>query len=101
MNHVLTERRGDISFVAEGHSWWLNYRHYWFIALIHHLNLDVGKLNAHHKTGRTISTNVPRNIHDHDKWDFYSIGRYDGSSTADWELTVIKYGVTTAAVAGE
>jgi hypothetical protein len=63
------------------------------------LNLDIGNTNANHKIGRAILT--AGNIHNADKLDFLSIGRWDGSSTADWQFSGIKYGVITAAAAGE
>ena len=63
------------------------------------LNLDIGNTNANHKIGRAILT--AGNIHNADKLDFLSIGRWDGSSTADWQFTGIKYGVINGAAAGE
>jgi len=65
------------------------------------LTLDIGSTNGNHNIGRAILTTDALNIHAADKRDFLSIGRWDGSSTADWEFTGIKYGVTTAAYAGE
>ncbi len=45
------------------------------------LTLDVGSTNANHNIGRAIVTFG--NIHNADKLDFLSIGRWDGSSTTD------------------
>ena len=63
------------------------------------LNLQVGSTNANHNIGRAILT--AGNIHNADKRDFLSIGRWDGSTTADWEFTGLKYGVITGAASGE
>jgi hypothetical protein len=63
------------------------------------LTLDIGSTNANHNIGRAILT--AGNIHAADKLDFLSIGRWDGGSTADMQFSGIKYGVTTAADAGE
>jgi hypothetical protein len=63
------------------------------------LTLDVGSTNGNHNIGRAILT--AGNIHAADKLDFLSIGRWDGGSTADMQFSGIKYGVITAAAAGE
>ncbi len=63
------------------------------------LNLQIGSTNANHNIGRAILT--AGNIHDADKRDFLSIGRWDGASTADWQFTGLKYGVITGAASGE
>jgi hypothetical protein len=59
--------------------------------------LDTGSTNANHNIGGAILT--VGNIHNADKLDFLSIGRWDGSSTTDWQFSGIKYGVITAAAA--
>jgi len=63
------------------------------------LTLDVGYTNANHNIGRAILT--AGDIHAADKLDFLSIGRWDGSSTANWQFCGIKCGVITGAAAGE
>jgi hypothetical protein len=63
------------------------------------LNLDVGSTNANQNIGRSILT--IGNIHNADKLDYLSIGRWDGSSAADWQFSGVKYGVITGAAAGE
>jgi hypothetical protein len=63
------------------------------------LTLHVGSTNANHNIGRAILT--AGNIHNADKRDFLSIGRWDGSSTADMEFTGIRYGVITGVDSGE
>ncbi len=61
--------------------------------------MDVGSTKANHNIGRAILT--VGNIHNADKLDFLSIGRWDGSNTTDWQFSGIKSGVKTAAAAGE
>ena len=65
------------------------------------LTLQVGSTNASHNIGRAILTASAGNIHDADKRDFLSIGRWDGSSTSDMNFTGIRYGVITGADSGE
>jgi hypothetical protein len=40
-------------------------------------------------------------MHDFDKLDFLSIGRWDGTNTTDWQFSGIKCGVINATAAGE
>ena len=63
------------------------------------LTLDVGSNNSNHNIGRAILT--VGNIHNADKLDSLSIGRWDGSTTADWQFSGIRYNVTTGAAVGE
>ncbi len=51
------------------------------------LTLDIGSTNGNHGIGRAILT--AGNIHNADKLDFLSIGRWDGASTADWQFSGI------------
>ena len=63
------------------------------------LTLDVGSTNGNHNIGRAILT--AGNIHNADKLDSLSIGRWDGSNTTDWQFSGIRYNVTTGAAVGE
>ena len=63
------------------------------------LTLDIGSTNGNHNIGRAILT--AGNIHNADKLDSLSIGRWDGSNTTDWQFSGIRYNVTTGAAVGE
>jgi hypothetical protein len=63
------------------------------------LTLDIGSTNGNHNIGRAILT--AGNIHNTDKLDSLSIGRWDGSNTTDWQFSGIRYNVTTGTAVGE
>jgi hypothetical protein len=63
------------------------------------LTLDIGSTNGNHNIGRAILR--AGNIHNADKLDSLSIGRWDGSNTTDWQFSGIRYNVTTGAAVGE
>ncbi len=57
------------------------------------LTLDVGSTNGNHNIGSAILT--VGIIHNADKLDSLSIGRWDRSTTTDWQFSLIRYNVTT------
>ncbi len=61
--------------------------------------MDVGSTDSNHNIGRAILT--VEKIHNADKLDSLSIGRWDGSTRTDRQFPGIRYNVTTRTAVGE